>query len=123
MDESELPTGETEGLPQPEPWSMPEPVFRSSRGTTIGSKNADADPEREIATEPIGFKDDADVPKPASQSVRVKEEDRVSRHKKKKGGCAKFFTLIALMVGLFVGLLIAAAIYFLFYYRPSSTIF
>ena len=121
MDESELPTGETVGLPQPEPWVMPEPVFRSTVGSTPGSKLAD--PESEIATESVGFGEEPDPAKPASQSVRVKEEDRTSRHKKKKGGCAKFFTLLALLVGLFVGLLIAAAIYFVFYYRPSSTLF
>src|SRR6476469_2432451 len=121
MDESELPTGETEGLPQPEPWVMPEPMFRSTPGSTPGIKPSD--PQAEIETEPIGFIDDPDTAKPASQSVRVKEEDRTSRHKKKKGGCAKFFTLLAVLVGLVIGVGIAAAIYFIFYWRPSSTVF
>lgn len=99
---------------------MPEPVFRSTPGFTPGSKKAEL--QSEIETEPIGFEGEIEDTKPASQSVRVKEE-RTSRHKKKKSGCAKFFTLIALLVGLIIGVLIAAAIYFLFYWRPSSTVF
>ncbi len=101
---------------------MPEPVFRSTRGFTPGQK--DADPELDIPTEPIGFRQDADAASGTmSQSVRVKEDTLGTRHQKKKGGCAKFFTLLALLVGLVVGLGILGLVYLLFYYRPSSTVF
>ena len=112
MDDSDRPTDETEGL-EKRTWEMPEPVFQSTRGHTPGKKGLD--PESEIATESIGFE--------SSQSVRVKEEERGSRHKKKKGGCAKFFTLLAVLVGLVIGLGILGLVYLVFYYRPSSTIF
>ena len=120
MDDSDRPTDETEGL-EKQSWVMPEPVFQSTRGFTPGRK--DADPELDIPTEPIGFKKDVDAAvAKSSQSVRIKEE-RGSRHKKKKGGCAKFFTLLALLVGLVVGLGILGLVYLIFYYRPSSTVF
>jgi len=121
MDDSDRPTDETEGL-EKRTWTMPEPVFQSTRGFTPGEK--DVDPELDIPTEPIGFKKDVDSALgSSSQSVRVKEETRGNRHQKKKGGCAKFFTLLALLVGLIVGLGILGLIYLLFYYRPSSTVF
>ena len=121
MDESDRPTDETKGLPpEPDDWVMPEPVFRSSKGRTPGAKGDD--PELD-ATEPAGFEPEPVDAKQGPQSVRVREEERISRHKKKKGGCAKFFTLLALAVGLVIGLAIIAIIYFLFYWRPSSTIF
>ena len=115
MDDSEKNTEETEGL-EKQTWVMPEPVFRSTRGFTPG-KNVVDDPESDIPTEAIGFREDA-----GKQSVRVKESPS-PRHKKKKGGCAKFFTLLAVLVGLAVGLGILGLVYLLFYYRPSSTVF
>ena len=67
MDESERPTDETKGLTEEEAWVMPEPVFRSSSGFTPGSK--DLDPELEIPTEPIGFKENIESP-PRSFTIR-----------------------------------------------------
>jgi len=118
MDDSEKNTDETEGL-EKRTWAMPEPVFQSTRGHTPGKK--DLDPEADIETESIGFSDSAAGK--SSQSVRIKEEERGARHKKKKGGCAKFFTLLAVLVGLVIGLGILGLVYLIFYYRPSSTVF
>ena len=121
MDDSDRPTDETEGL-EKRTWAMPEPVFQSTRGHTPGRKGLD--PESEIETESIGFRGDLDATLGGpAQSVRVKDEERSSRHKKKKGGCAKFFTLLAVLVGLVIGLGILGLVYLLFYYRPSSTVF
>lgn len=110
MDDSEKPTLETEGLEKEtdDGWEMPEPVFRSSTGFTPGSKDPGTDiPETGTS---------------APQSVRVKGTPS-QRHKKKKGGCAKFFTLLAVLIGLLIGSAIVAVIYFLFYYRAPSTTF
>ena len=116
MDDSERTTDETEGLGRNDVWVMPEPVFRSTPGRRPGEKR---DPQIDIETEPVGF---AQTTETAAQTVRAKEE-RPHRHKKKKGGCARFFTLLAVLIGLAIGSVVVALVYFLFYYRPSSTIF
>lgn len=117
MDDSEKPTIETEGLAKRDAaeaeWKLPEPVFRTTKGVTPGKADPASDPEKEIPTEAANK---------AEQSVRVKTTPS-QRHKKKKGSCAKFFTLLAVLVGLLIGSVIVAAVYFLFYYRGASTTF
>ena len=110
MDDSEKPTIETAGLDSREnEWKPPEPVFRS----TPGRDPRMHDPEIEIPTEP------ANTPE---QSVRVKETP-TQRHKKKKRGWARFFTFLAVLIGVLIGSIVLALIYVLFYYRPSSSPF
>jgi hypothetical protein len=112
MDDSEKPTIETAGLDSRDnEWKPPEPVFRS----TPGRDPRVHDVEKDIPTEPANK---------TEQSVRVKEDPLGTRHqRKKKGGCARFFTLLAVLIGLLIGSFIVAAVYFLYYYRPLSTTF
>jgi hypothetical protein len=97
-------------------WTMPEPVFRSSEGfspkrdltddQTLGLVSED-----EVPTEMIGFVDNStDAHK---QTVRVKEKNS-RRHRKKKRSQSKLMTGLALAVGLLIGGMILAVIYFLF---------
>lgn len=110
MDDSEKPTIETEGLaPREDEWKMPEPVFRSTPGRDLRIKDSDKD----IPTEPAN--------KP-EQMVRGKETP-TQRHKKKKRGCARFFTMLAVLIGLVIGSAVVALVYFLYYWRPASTTF
>ncbi len=114
-------------------WTMPEPVFRSTEGFT--PKSAIHSAQDEIPTEP-GFSDDeteenialpdspeetADEEK-SGQSVRASTKTRI-RHSKKKAGCAKTFGLIAGAIALSIIAIIAAAIYFLVFYKPTDTSF
>ncbi|MFZ1700770.1 MAG: hypothetical protein WBO10_03660 [Pyrinomonadaceae bacterium] len=117
-----------------EKWVMPEPVFRSSEGHT--PKSAALDSQGDVPTEP-GFHDktteeitvsdhaedesenEKDVP---AQTVRESTKTRV-RHPKKKGGCAKTFTLIVGGITFSVLAIIALLIYYLMFYRPTDTAF
>lgn len=102
-------------------WVMPEPVFRSSEGRKPGE--LPPDPQSEIPTEP-GFSDDDgdDENEPsANQTVRARTGDRKTRHIKKKRGCAKTFAMIVGTIAFVAVTLVAALIYFLFYYRPVDT--
>ena len=111
-------------------WTMPDPVFRSTEGFTPGIKG---DPiQDEIPTEPgfsddtteeyIGINDAEDEGEKHSQSVRATTKTRV-RHPKKKSGCAKTFGLIAGAIAFSVIAIIAVAIYFLVFYKPTDTSF
>lgn len=113
---------------------MPEPVFRSSEGVSPLQKDAESDilelpPEDEIPTEMMGFvaneeasADDAaavaeenkeSAAEHLKQTVRVKEKPS-RRHHKKKRSQSKLMTSLALAVGLLIGGVILAVIYFLF---------
>jgi hypothetical protein len=99
-------------------WTMPEPVFRSSEGfspkrdltddQTLGLVSED-----EVPTEMIGFVDQDNSTDAHKQTVRVKEKNS-RRHRKKKRSQSKLMTGLALAVGLLIGGLILAVIYFLF---------
>lgn len=118
VSEEQKPNGENQ-----EAWVMPEPIFRSSEGRNLRAKEIDHDPQADLTTEPIGFRTgEISMSGTSKQSVRVKE-DSIQRHKKKKRGCAKFFGVLAILIGLVVGVIIAAVIYFLFYYRPAGNTF
>lgn len=129
MNENSATEKETSGK-----WTMPEPVFRSSEGVSPLMKDTTDDllelgPEEEIPTEIIGFASDDketsnDAPTVAQeaeesaaeslkQTVRVKEKSG-RRHRKKKHSQSKLMTGLALAVGLIIGGIILAAIYFLF---------
>lgn len=130
MNENSVPEKETS-----EEWTMPEPVFRTSEGVSP-IKDTDNDilelgPEDEIPTEMMGFVSDdeassGDAPpidkepaaaeeevEPLKQTVRVKEKSS-RRHHKKKRSQSKVMTGLALAVGLLIGGVILAVIYFLF---------
>ncbi len=102
----------------PDEWTMPEPVFRSTEGVSP-KKDADDDilelgPEDEVPTEMMGYvEDDAASAEDFKQSVRVKEKSR-RRHHKKKRTQSKLMRGLALTVGLLIGGIILAVIYFLF---------
>lgn len=113
---------------------MPEPVFRSSEGRT--PKTATLDPQGEVPTEP-GFHDKttdeitvSEVPvgdsdeknEVPAQAVRESTKTRV-RHPRKKGGCAKTFTLIVGAITFSVVAIIALLVYYLMFYRPTDTAF
>ncbi|MFN0138746.1 MAG: hypothetical protein ACKVQW_01500 [Pyrinomonadaceae bacterium] len=128
MDEKPAKEKETSGE-----WSMPEPVFRSSEGVSLkemmSAAKTEVGFEDEIPTEMMAFAPDeaptADdkTPKaesdgveqvePHKQSVRVKEKSR-RRHTKKKRTKSKLMRGLALFVGLLIGSVILAVIYFLF---------
>ena len=101
-----------------EQWTMPEPVFRSSEGVSpkeiVAAEVAEISLEDEIPTEMMGFVDD-DKPtaETQKQSVRVKEKS-TRRHHKKKRTQSKFMRGLALTIGLLIGSVILAVIYFLF---------
>lgn len=118
----------------PAEWSMPEPIFRSSEGVSPLEKDAAGDllelpPEDEIPTETMDFVSndavESDDPPAVTeeakgsaaehlkQTVRVKEKSS-RRHHKKKRSQSKLMTGLALAVGLLIGGVILAAIYFLF---------
>jgi cobalamin biosynthesis Mg chelatase CobN len=99
-------------------WTMPEPVFRSSEGVSpkerVSAEEAESAPQDEIPTETMGFvKDEKTSADASKQSVRVKEKSQ-RRHHKKKRSQSKLMTGLALTVGLLIGGVILAAIYFLF---------
>lgn len=115
-------------------WSMPEPIFRSSEGVSpLEWDKADdlleLPPDDEIPTDDMDLVSNDEVlsdDPPAvaeetkgsaadhvKQNVRVKEKSS-RRHHKKKRSQSKLMTGLALAVGLVIGGLILAAIYFLF---------
>lgn len=115
-------------------WSMPEPVFRSSEGVSPLEKDTVRDllelpPEDEVPTESMDFvsNDEVQSDDPSAigeetkrsaaehlkQTVRVKEKSS-RRHHKKKRSQSKLMTGLALAVGLLIGGVILAVIYFLF---------
>lgn len=115
-------------------WTMPEPVFRTSEGVSPLKKDTDNDilelgPEEEVPTEMMGFVSNdkpesvaeppaieetvEPVAEPLKQTVRVKEKNS-RRHHKKKRTQSKLMTGLALAVGLLIGGVILAVIYFLF---------
>lgn len=112
-------------------WSMPEPVYRSSEGVSLNEMASKAVNgfEEEIPTEMMGFVSDeepaasgdtptpepdaAELDDPHKQTVRVKEKSR-RRHTKKKRTKSKLMRGLALIVGLLIGSVILAVIYFLF---------
>lgn len=101
-----------------EQWTMPEPVFRSSQGVSpkeiVAAKDAEISLEDELPTEMMGFVDDDEpTAETQKQSVRVKEKSR-RRHYKKKRTQSKFMRGIALTIGVLIGSVILAVIYFLF---------
>lgn len=101
-----------------EQWTMPEPVFRSSEGVSpkdiVAAEAAEISVEDEIPTEMMGFVDDDEpTAETQKQSVRVKEKSP-RRHYKKKRTQSKFMRGLALTIGLLIGSVILAAIYFLF---------
>ena len=114
-------------------WTMPEPVFRSSEGVSpkkdTGDNILELDPEDEVPTEILDFvsndeessdddptaaeKAEESAAEPLKQTVRVKEKSS-RRHHKKKRSQSKLMTGLALAIGLLIGGVILAAIYFLF---------
>lgn len=99
-------------------WTMPEPVFRSSEGASpkeMGQmETSEIGLEDEIPTEMMGFVDSDESSSDAfKQSVRVKEKGR-RRHHKKKRTQSKLMRGLALTIGLLIGSIILAVIYFLF---------
>jgi hypothetical protein len=114
-------------------WTMPEPVFRSSEGVSPKKHSADnileLPPDEEVPTEirsyvseeestpayePIAAEETMDpVAESLKQTVRVKEKSS-RRHHKKKRTQSKLMTSLALAVGLLIGGIILAVIYFLF---------
>lgn len=99
-------------------WKMPEPVFRSSEGVSPKedalAKAAELDAEDDIPTEMMGFVEDGKAAaETAKQAVWVKEQSH-RRHHKKKRSQSKLMTGLALAVGLIIGGIILAGIYFLF---------
>lgn len=118
MDDSDKPTLETEGLSseKEDGWTMPEPIFRSTPGTT--PKNS-RDLETDIPTEA------ANKPDSGRQSVRPKEEGHSNRHDHtgKKRGRRRVSTATAILIGLIAGSAVVAIIYFLFYYGTWANTF
>lgn len=134
-DEAKLKEQKIDEPDQPlEEWTMPEPVFRSSQGVSPLIKDTANDilelpPEEEVPTDIMGFvsseealPDDppaaaAETEEPVAehlkQTVRVKEKSS-RRHRKKKHSQSKLMTGLALVVGLLIGGVILAVIYFLF---------
>ena len=107
-------------------WVMPKPVFRTTPGHTPKSGHL-TDPADEIPTEP-GFDDqdtiDTLVPDfvdisepPAAAPVKV----TAARPKLKKSGCARSILTVVSLVALAVIGVVAALIYFLFYYKLADT--
>jgi hypothetical protein len=102
----------------PEEWTMPEPVFRSSEGISpkenAAAEEAEMDAEDEVPTDIMDFVDEDETSSEAyKQSVRVKEKSP-RRHRKKKHTQSKLMRGLALVIGLLIGSVILAVIYFLF---------
>ena len=107
-------------------WVMPEPVFRTTPGHTPKSVHL-KDPADEIPTEP-GFNDQdtidtlvpdfVDIKKtPVDEPIKV----MAAPPKPKKSGCTRSFLTVVSLVAIAVIGVVAALIYFLFYYKSADT--
>ena len=108
-------------------WVMPEPVFRTTPGHTPKSVHL-TDPADEIPTAP-GFSDDEDtidtlVPgfvDVAETAADAPIKVTAAPPKPKKSGCARSFLTVVSLVALAIIGVVAALVYFLFYYKATDT--
>ncbi|CAN5330614.1 hypothetical protein BH10ACI2_BH10ACI2_02780 [soil metagenome] len=129
MSDEPIETDQHETDPQPANggWKMPEPIFRSSEGVT----------PKTIANQGFGNEDVTEVPTAELEdisTVRTEATDEFAQaiteeipvetpapEPSKKGGCFQSVLLMLGMLGLFSAVIIAALVYFLFYFRPTET--
>ncbi len=118
----------------PETWTMPKPVFRSTEGHTPSGIHATV-PADESTTAP-GFHQAKTVeteglpPKSDFHEAITAETEglpsklakvKAAPEKPKKRGCAKTFLFTIGLIGLGIAAVVIALVYFLFYYRPAET--
>ncbi|CAN5364528.1 hypothetical protein BH10ACI3_BH10ACI3_04180 [soil metagenome] len=119
-------TGEL-AAPAADGWTMPDPVFRSTEGHTPGNKAAAFEGD-EHETESANS-DDVDLDETlkdiniAPAKAATGENTVRPLAPKKKGGCAQSFLFILGVVGFGAIAIIAAVVYFLFYYRAAESSF
>ncbi len=98
-------------------WTMPEPVFRSSDGYRPKSVAGDEDDTLETEVdESEGNDGSTDPDRPPANIVRAAPEVIA----KPERGCAKSFLLIMIVMVLAALAVIVAAVYLLFYFKPSE---
>lgn len=110
----------TDGKQQPDTddgWVMPEPVFRSSKGYNPLKGN---DVEEDILTET------ADEASTETETVEqpVHDEKQHVRPKApayKKGGCLSTVAFFVGIICLSIAIILAALLYFLYFYVPEPT--
>jgi hypothetical protein len=104
-------------------WAMPEPVFRTSDGhTPKGPPTDEVDtetPDAMNADDHLPVISDADA---AATTEEMPAYKPAPVPKPKGGGCFKSFLFILGAIALFAAIIVAALIYFLFYYKPTDSL-
>ena len=103
-------------VPSATEWSMPEPVFRTSKGRPA-RKDDFEDSQAEIPTEP-GFTDDEPD---TLVTARPADEPNNATPKTKRPGCLRLILSVFGLIGFLILLVLGLLIYFLVFYRPADT--
>ena len=96
---------------------MPEPVFRSSKG--YDPRKGAGDPEEDIAAE-LADKDLDEADTDELPRSDEKQHVRPKPPQKKKGGCLSTVAFFVGIISLGVAMILAALVYFLYYYVPPD---
>lgn len=109
-------------------WTMPEPIFRSSEGRTLGGKVDPQAADAETSPEAVAASSTAQAPTDPMAGTMVFDETAMNAVRPapakpvdaKGGGCAQSALMTFLTIGIIALGIIAAAIYFFYDWAPRS---